>query len=89
MAGCKLHLAMASISTNLWHLTVSRRVKKLVSIRGRLTFFFFLRFLPTECPQNSLKPGGASKARKGWFFETQPSLFQNTDSAISCGLPKT
>src|SRR5262249_13283233 len=64
---CKLHPAMASISTNLWHLTISRRVKKLVSLRGLLTFFFFLRFLPTECPQSRLKPGGASKARKGSF----------------------
>jgi hypothetical protein len=25
----------------------------------------------------------------GGFFETQPSLSQNTDSAIHCGLPKT
>src|SRR5712671_2617522 len=58
---------MASISTNLWHPTISRMVKELVSIRCLLTFFVLLRFLPTECPQNSLKPGEASKTRKGWF----------------------
>src|SRR5215510_1988270 len=45
----------------------SCRVKELVSIHGLLTFFFFLCFLPAECSQNGLKPGGAAKTRKGWF----------------------
>src|SRR5215813_11923395 len=45
----------------------SCRVKELVSIRGLLTFFFFLWFLPTECSQNGLKPRGAAKTRKGSF----------------------
>jgi len=45
----------------------SCRVKELVSIRGLLTFFFFLCFLPTECSQNGLKPREAAKTRKGSF----------------------
>jgi hypothetical protein len=45
----------------------SGRGKELVRIHGLLTFFFFLCFLPAECSQNGLKPGGAAKTRTGSF----------------------